>query len=368
MIILAEEKQALPSVAYFCKEYGLHNELPIYAGGLGVLAGDYLKAAKDLNKPVTAIGILWRNDYTKQLIGENGRPYDIYPYFDYEYLEDIDVTVNLEIMSKTVECKVKLANQYGNVPLYLLDTGYTGSEQSWITDKLYGGNEKDRVAAEMVLGIGGIRLLRALEIHVDQYHLNEGHAVFAGIELIRERMENGLSFEKAWEETKAQVILTTHTPVRAGNEEHNHGHLQYMGAYNGLTYEQIDKIGGDPFNMTVAGLRLSHIANGVSKIHGQTARKMWAHVDNTAPILSITNGVHRSTWQDPEIKSSFESGGDLWNAHINSKKRLISFIEQRTGSKMDPEVLTIGFARRVAPYKRGELIFRDPRKLDPMIQ
>ena len=163
--------------------------------------------------------------------------------------------------------------------------------------RLLGGSE-DRITQEIILGIGGIRALRAMNIDVDVYHFNEGHALLAGLELIREKMEQmGLSFEEAWEMTRRQVVFTTHTPVEAGNEKHNYDLLFRLGANNTLSYEQLLKLGGDPFNMTAAALRLSYISNGVSEMHGYTARKMWEGIDNKAPIISITNGVHVNTWQ-----------------------------------------------------------------------
>ena len=159
---------------------------------------------------------------------------------------------------------------FGNAPLYLLDTDVPGSDYWWVTKQLYGGVAQDRIAQEIVLGIGGVRALRKLGIEVDVYHFNEGHAALAGIELIREKMAEGRDFETAWAETRRQVVFTTHTPVPAGNESHDLDLLEYMGAYNGLTREQMIRIGGDPFGMTVAGLRLSCLANGVTQLHGLT--------------------------------------------------------------------------------------------------
>ncbi|WP_148137965.1 alpha-glucan family phosphorylase [Candidatus Formimonas warabiya] len=358
----------LPKVAYFCMEYGLHEKMPVYAGGLGILAGDYLKAAYDLNYPLIGIGILWANDYTEQYIDENGRPYDVYPHYDYHMVKDTGVSVHVQIRGEDVECKVKLVDCYANAPLYLLDTNFPGSRHGWMTSKLYGGGAQDRIAAEMILGIGGVRLLRALGLDVDLFHFNEGHAVFAGLELIRERMEeSGLSFSLAWQAVRSQIVFTTHTPVPAGNEVHDHALLQHMNAYNGLDYDQMNQIGGDPFNMTVAGLRLSSKANAVSKLHGHTARNMWKSIQLPAPIISITNGVHEKTWQDRRVKEAFNRDEGLWDAHIQCKKELMDYIFHRTGQQLNPEVLTIGFARRAAPYKRSDLIFRNSDLLNPLL-
>ncbi len=350
-------------------EYGLSHELPIYAGGLGVLAGDFLKAAKDANVPLVGIGILWRQDYTEQFIGEDGRPYDIYPDYDFSNITDTGKSVVVRVRGADVECKIKLVNQYGNAPLYLLDTNFPGSVHGWMTNRLYGGAAQDRVAQEIILGIGGIRALRALGIDVDIYHFNEGHAVFAGLELIREKtQQNQMSFEQAWAEVRQHICFTTHTPVAAGNESHDHGLLQHMEAYNGLNYDQMKQLGGDPFNMTEAALRLSTVANAVSKLHGKTAREMWKTVHNSAPIISITNGVHPDTWQAPEIKNAFEKGEDIRIAHQRHKQILLDYIKQHSGNELKPNVLTVGFARRAAPYKRSDLIFRDADFIEPLLR
>ncbi|MGF7184014.1 starch phosphorylase [Desulfitispora alkaliphila] len=358
-----------PTVAYFCMEYGLNRELPIYSGGLGILAGDFLKAAKDENAPVIGIGILWKQDYTQQYIGDDRRPFDVYPNFDYSFLKDTGVSVQLNVRGEEVTCKVHMVDQYGNAPLYLLDTNFPGSSHGWMTSKLYGGVEQDRVAAEMILGIGGIKALRAMNIDIDQYHFNEGHAVFAGIELIREKMqEQHMSFEDAMTETKRQVAFTTHTPVEAGNEVHDHGLLEYMGAYNGLNRDQMTRIGGDPFGMTVAALRLSHTANAVSQLHGDTARQMWKDVSDAAPIISITNGVHGGTWQSPSIRNAYKQGRDLWQPHMDLKEKLVRYIKEKTGKQFKKENLIVGFARRAAAYKRSGLIFSKPEVIEPLLQ
>lgn len=356
-------------IAYFCMEYGLDQRLPLYAGGLGILAGDYLKAAYELDAPVVGIGILWWQDYTKQLIGSDGYPYDTYPIHDFSFLEDTGKTVHVHIGGESVPCKIYKANQFENKDLYLLDTGKPNSKFGWITDKLYSGNNYNRIAQEMVLGIGGVRALRELGIEVDLYHFNEGHAAFAGFELIREKMEQKhVNFEEALNEIKDEIIFTTHTPVSAGNEAHDLNLLIEIGANNTLSYQQLKQIGGNPFNMTAACLHISKIANGVSELHGETARKMWGHLNNAAPIISITNGVHRKTWQNHAVHEAFESSGDIWSAHQKAKQDLIDFIANKTGAHMNADNLIIGFARRAAPYKRSELIFRDTNKIDDLLK
>jgi len=349
-------------------EYGLNSRLPIYAGGLGVLAGDYLKAAKDLNLPMVGIGILWRHDYTEQFIGEDGWPYDIYPNYDYDFVKDTGITVKVQVEGKEVTCKVRLVDQYNNAPLYLLDTNFPGSEHGWITNKLYGGGTHERIAQEIILGVGGIRLLRALKIDVDVYHFNEGHAVLAGVELIREKMAEGASFDDAWKAARSMIVFTTHTPVEAGNEKHAHHELQQMGAYNGLEYQQMVKLGGDPFNMTEAALRLCTVANAVSNLHGHTARAMWRHVVDTGPIISITNGVHVPTWQTADIRRDFASGQDLRKAHMKAKMELVHFAYKQNKAVLNPEALIVGFARRTTAYKRSDLIFRNSEVVDPLLR
>ncbi len=356
-----------PRVAYFCMEFGLSEELPIYAGGLGVLAGDYLKAAKDQGLPVIGIGILWSQDYTKQTI-KNGRPVDHYLNYNFDMVEATGKEITVEIRGEAVTCKIHKVDCYDNVTLYLLDAGYPGSKNGWMTQRLYSGTEQDRVAAEIILGIGGVRALRALGLEVDVYHLNEGHAVFCGLELIREKMEEkALSFHDAWEKTRREIVFTTHTPVKEAHELFTLDFLQYMGAFGGLTREQVREIGGDPFNMTAAALLLSHLANGVSKLHGQTACRMWREVRQAACIISITNGVHNTTWQAPAIKWAFERNGDIMAAHRENKKRLIEYISHNSDEQLDMDALLVGFARRAAPYKRSDLIFRASEVIEPLL-
>ncbi len=220
----------------------------------------------------------------------------------------------------------------------------------------------------MLLGIGGARALNWLGVPVSTFHFNEGHAVFAGLELIAERMEGGATFPKAWEETRRRIVFTTHTPVKAGNEEHALKDLRRMGACLQLSGAEMREIGGDPFNMTIAGLRLARVANAVSALHGETARQMWAHVEDAAPIVHVTNGVHTGTWQSERVRSVARNPGDaLWHAHAEHKHALLDEVERRTGDTFDRDALTIGFARRAATYKRGDLILRDPARLEKLL-
>ncbi len=359
----------LPEVAYFCMEFGIHEDFKTYAGGLGILAGDILKTAKDSKLPMVGIGILWRQGYTKQIIEKNEKPCDCYPEYSYDFLEDTGVKVEVTIRGREVKCKVWKCANFSNVPLYLLDANIPENSEPLLTGQLYGWFPEERVAQEIILGIGGVRVLRALNIDIDVYHFNDSHPIPAGIELIREKMdEKGMSFEDAWDESRKQIVFTTHTPVIEGNEVHNHELLQYMGMYNGLNYDQMSQIGGVPFSMTAAGLRLSRKSNAVSKLHGNTARKMWAGVGGSSEIISITNGVHNKTWQDKIIINASSGKSDLWDAHLSLKKKMIKEIYKINGIRLKEEPLAIGFARRAAPYKRSDLIFRKPEIIEPLLK
>ncbi|MFW5976470.1 MAG: alpha-glucan family phosphorylase [Bacillota bacterium] len=356
-------------VAYFCMEYGLNEDLPLYAGGLGVLAGDYLKAAKKINAPIVGIGIRWWQDYTHQYINQEGYPYDVFPIQELDFLKDTGTTVEINIENNIVEAQIYKVDEFDNAPLYLLDTGHPESEYGWITDRLYSGDSRERIAQEILLGIGGVKALRALDIEIDKYHFNEGHAAFGGIKLINEKRKNlNLSFQEAIGETREEIVFTTHTPVPAGNEKHNIDQLAQMGLSEYLSREELITIGGNPFDMTAACLKMSSIANGVSKLHQNTAQNMWKDLNDSAPIISITNGVNVETWQDPKIKEAYENNQDLWEVHLKLKKELVNYIRQHTRANMNPENLIIGFARRAAPYKRGELIFRDTSHIEKYLK
>ena len=367
-----KNRRGKPTVAYFCMEYGLDESFPIYAGGLGILAGDVLKAADDLDYPLVGVGLLWRQGYTRQNIDADGDPVDSYPRNDhiYDLVEDTGHEVSVEIRGRSVSCHIYKASDFGNSDLYLLDTNHPDNEggDKWITGQLYGWFSEERIAQEIVLGIGGVRALEKLGIDVDVYHFNEGHAALAGTELLNEEMAGGADFSQALQNVREKIVFTTHTPVEQGNEEHSLKTLEYMGAFNGLNIDQMVRIGGAPFNMTVAGLRLASIANGVSQLHGRTARDMWEKVDDRASILAITNGVHQPTWVDERIISAYEDGEELLPVHQELKSELIDFIEAREGTCLDEDKLLIGFARRAAPYKRAPLIFTDEEKIEPYLE
>jgi len=265
-------------------------------------------------------------------------------------------------------CKVWKLEEFGNNPIYLLDTDIQENADNWITGQLYGWFGEERIAQEIVLGIGGVKALRALKIPIDIYHFNEGHAALAATELIKEKMKLGDSFEESFNKTRAEVVFTTHTPIVEGNESHSVDKLEYMGAFNGLTKNQMIGIGGDPFNMTIAGLRLSRKANAVAGLHMETANKMWKTVAGRSEIIGITNGIHKPTWVDDRITKVYENNGDLWGTHKIVKKELIEFIKERTGTKLAEDKLLIGFSRRAAPYKRSDLIFTSEEIISPLLK
>ncbi|WP_281419321.1 alpha-glucan family phosphorylase [Clostridium psychrophilum] len=358
----------LPKVAYFCMEYGLQSDFKTYAGGLGILAGDHLKGAKDLNLPLVGIGLKWKQGYTDQFIDKNGQVYDTYHNYSYDFLKDTGIKVTVKIRNIDVVCKVWELDEFGNNPLYLLDTDIPENSDNWITGQLYGWFGEERIAQEIVLGIGGVKALRALNIPIDVYHFNEGHAALAATELIKEKMQSGYSFEQSWNKTRDEVVFTTHTPIVEGNESHDIDKLQYMGAFNGLNRQQMIRIGGEPFNMTIAGLRLSRKANAVAQLHMKTANKMWKTVAGRAEIIGITNGIHKPTWVDERITKAYENNGDLWGTHITVKKELIEFIRERTGTKLSSDKLLIGFSRRAAAYKRSDLIFTSEDIISPLLK
>src|SRR5262244_1264553 len=282
-------------VAYFCMEFGLHAEFPIYAGGLGILAGDYIKSAHDLGRPVVGVGLRWARGYSRQRLAPDGTPVDDFPEYAADFLEDTRVRVRVRVGTREVEARVWQVTRWGNAPLFLLEP--TAEADRWITHRLYEPTLDRRVAQEILLGVGGIRALRKLGLEVATYHFNEGHAVFAGVELIAERMAAGTSFADAWGAVREQIVFTTHTPVAAGNEVHAIAELRRLGACCELVDWEMRQIGGDPFNMTVARLRLSRRANAVSQLHAEVSRTMWHDVEGASEIVPITNGVPVPTWQ-----------------------------------------------------------------------
>jgi starch phosphorylase len=357
-----------PRVAYFCMEYGLDPGFAIYAGGLGILAGDHMKSAGDLHLPVIGIGLLWDEGYTRQVVGVGGAIEDQYPRTVRDVLRRVDARIEVAVRGKKVPLRAWRVDRYLAASLYLLEP--EREEDRWITQRLYGGGVEDRLAQEIVLGVGGVRLLTALGEKTEVFHFNEGHAVFAGLELLRQQRFGGTTLTERIERLRAHVVFTTHTPVPAGNEVHELDLMRKMDADLGFTDAELEVIGGDPFSMTVAGLRLSRIANGVAELHGHTAREMWKGVEGAAPIISVTNGVHQPTWQDARIRAALVpdkprevQDAELWSAHQDMKTELLGEIARRTGVHLAADQLVIGFARRAAVYKRADLVLGDEHEL-----
>ncbi len=369
-------------VAYFSMEFGLEARLPIYSGGLGVLAGDHLKAAAELGLPLVAVGLLYRRGYFRQSVGQDARQAESDETVDPEALGLIrePVTVQVELGDETVEAAV-WRYDVGSVPLYLLDV-------EGVTDVLYGGDREHRIRQEVVLGVGGVRVLQALGLEPSVFHVNEGHAAFLTIERTRRMVERGVEPAEALEEVRASTVFTTHTPVPAGNEIFaGELVLRYVGALAeeaGISREELLALGradgGDGFGLTPLALRLSSHANAVSELHGEVARTMWKGLwpGRAAPITHVTNGVHLGTWLAPELARVLRRAGVRPEAPPSSggwqaarELDLEVLLEVRAGLRerlhgltgLDSSLLTIGFARRFATYKRAGLVFSDLERL-----
>jgi starch phosphorylase len=388
-------------VAYFSAEFGLDESLPIYSGGLGVLAGDYLKAASELGVPLVGIGLFYRRGYFQQRLDESDRQVEHYPLTDTSRLP-----IELVPMAPVVELADDDGNlvpvrlgvwrvRVGRATLYLLDTQVEGNPDWAVTDTLYGGDRANRLRQEIVLGIGGVRVLRELGLEPTVFHLNEGHSAFLQLERMRTLVEErGLSADEAIERLRASTVFTTHTPVPAGNEVFDPELVrQALGGLVercGLAWEDflaLGKVEPDEkgFGLTPFALRTSEHANGVSELHGAVAREMWhglwpeKRIDEV-PITSITNGVHQRTWLSPELEQLLGdtdpqfaharelAAADLWLAHRSAKERLLEFVTATRGAReLDPDILTIGFARRFATYKRADLLFSRPDRLASLL-
>ncbi|MFJ8669342.1 alpha-glucan family phosphorylase [Streptomyces sp. NPDC093600] len=414
-----EQHGGLPeSIAYFSPEFGVTAALPQYSGGLGILAGDHLKAASDLGVPLIGVGLLYRHGYFRQSLSREGWQLEHYPVLDPGelplcLLRDTDgtpATVTLALPGgRTLHAHIWTA-QVGRVPLLLLDSDVEENApgERNVTDRLYGGGSEHRLLQEMLLGIGGVRAVRAYcrltgTPAPEVFHTNEGHAGFLGLERIRELAGRGVGFEAALEAVRAGTVFTTHTPVPAGIDRFDRGlvarHLGDDGALPGLDVGRIlalgDEIplGGEPglFNMAAMGLRLAQRANGVSTLHGGVSRQMFAGLwpgfdPDEVPIGSITNGVHAPTWTAPELGRLRPDADDreLWELRRTLREQLVTEVRERlraswrqrgagaaelgwTDSVLDPDVLTIGFARRVPSYKRLTLMLRDPDRLRALL-
>jgi starch phosphorylase len=418
-------------VAYFSAEFGLHQSLPIYSGGLGILAGDHCKEVSDLGVPLVGVGFLYPQGYFHQRISPDGwQQAWSAPFVAAEAPirpallpngERLIIQVNLE--ERTIHVAVWQV-LVGRVTLYLMDTDVEPNAP-WdreLSAHLYGGNQEMRILQEIILGIGGVRLLRALGLNPTVWHANEGHAAFLTLERLREHRQAGLSFADAIEAVKASTVFTTHTPVPAGHDAFPfHLMEKYFTSFCNLlqiSREEFLQLGCAPgtvdtaFNMTVLGLQLSGHRNGVSRRHGEVSRRMWSYLwpgvpEEKVPITAITNGIHVPTWIAPEMRHLYAKhlgpdwadrsddpvlwervmdipDQDLWNTRLVLKRKLIAYIHEKarlkwiqgqmdpaqilaSGTLLDAEALTIGFARRFATYKRATLLFKDLERLKRLL-
>lgn len=419
-------------IAYFSAEFGLHESLPIYSGGLGILAGDHCKTASDLGLPFVGVGFLYPQGYFRQVIDADGRQQAIYERLDFTEvpaapalgLDGQHIVISVELPGRTVYARIWRI-QVGRVPIYLMDTDVEENAPAdrELSNRLYGGDQQVRISQEVVLGIGGVRALRALGLQPAVWHLNEGHAAFLQLERIREYVqEQGLAFGAALWAARADALFTTHTPVPAGNDAFNFDLMdRFFGDYWGrlglsregfLALGRFDYPWGALFSMTVLALRTVGRANGVSKLHGEVSRRMWRSLWPDVPQLEIpigyvTNGVHTASWLQPGLAQLLDqhagpdwlaavdnpvtwsavariSDEQLWEQHNAAKERMIAVVRDRiarqsvrlgkgpaeveaVAHQLDPSALTIGFARRFATYKRATLLFRDQDRLKRLL-
>jgi starch phosphorylase len=415
------------AIAYFSAEFGLHESLPIYSGGLGVLAGDHAKEASDLGLPFIAVGFLYPQGYFRQRLDASGWQEAIYSKLNFADVaaspaltpEGHEVVVEVELPGRTIYAKVYRV-QVGRIPLFLMDTDIhpNSPQDRELSARLYGGDQEMRVAQEIVLGIGGVRALRQMGLNPTVWHMNEGHSAFLVLELARELVQQGTPFAEAIKQIQHHSVFTTHTPVPAGNDAFPLPLIEkYFWQYwsqLGLSRDEFVNVAlqqqswGPTFAMTVLALKASDQHNGVSKLHGHVARGMWQWLysgksQNDVPITSITNGVHTATWLAPEMRRLFEAymGKDwedhiddvemwrkvyeipdevLWQTHQSLKLQLVVFARERTRERhlrlgtpptvwplLDETAFTIGFARRFATYKRATLLFKDQERLKAIL-
>jgi starch phosphorylase len=416
--------------AYFSAEFGFHESIPNYSGGLGILAGDHCKSASDLDLNFVAIGLLYRHGYFKQQIDKDGIQEAISLNQNFHHLPiremrrgDETILIAVPILDREVKAKIWQL-QVGRISLYLLDTDVAENspEDRLITAELYGGDLEMRMRQEIVLGVGGVKALNALGISADVFHMNEGHSAFLALERIRLNVvEKNLDFYSALQIVAAANVFTTHTPVPAGNDSFTRDMMQrYFGGFAKelkIPFDELFRFGqssvdpADAFSMTILALRMSRHANGVSRLHGDVSRGLWKDVwagvpMHEVPITSITNGIHTRTWLAPEFAALYRKylgdweehltepefwrgvidipDAQLWEAHQQLKKRLVEFVRDRVRTRrqrlgespeairkvnrvLDPEILTIGFARRFATYKRGTLLFGDKERLQRLL-
>jgi glycogen phosphorylase len=355
----------LPKVAYFSMEMAIDQSLHIYSGGLGFLAGSHMLSAGQLGLPMVGVTVLWTQGYGEQVLNETGDKVVInYTNRSYDFLEDTGKTVDVSLFGEMVKVKAFLLKPetFGTVPIYLVTTDIPENkpEHRQLTYKLYDGDEKTRICQEIILGVGGLRLLREVGATFDIIHLNEGHALPAVFELMAH-------FGGDLSKVRQHTVFTTHTPVAAGNESHNVQLLADAGFFVNTSVEQARQLGGEDFSLTVAALRMSRKANGVSQLHGEVAINMWNWVSDKCPIVAITNAVNLHYWQDGRIHNAENDPEQLLAVKRDLKKELFDYVEQHTGKVFNPDVLTLVWARRFTEYKRPGLIFRDEARIRKLL-
>ncbi|MCQ2789329.1 MAG: alpha-glucan family phosphorylase [bacterium] len=354
---------SLPNVAYFSMEIALDQSLSTYSGGLGFLAGSHMLSAGSLQLPIVGVTMLWSYGYYDQRLDHNGEVEVAYIRKYYDFLTDLGISTEVETFGEKVKVKAYRVEPelFGSCPVYLLTTDIDGNSE-WarsISHRLYDGDEKIRIAQEVILGIGGIRILQKLRYKFDVIHLNEGHALPAAFELLKQ-------YRGDIEQVKKKTVFTTHTPVAAGNEVHWVDTLAQGGFFAGCPKEKAIELGGENFSLTVAALRMSRIANAVSQLHGLVANKMWEWVEGRCPIRAITNAVNAQYWQDKRMAGA-KSFDDLLAAKREMKAELFKYVANHAGKRFDPDVLTITWARRFADYKRAWLILMDKDRLNKLL-
>jgi starch phosphorylase len=355
-------------VAYFSMEFALHQALKIYSGGLGFLSGSHMRSVYDLGQNVIGVGMLWSYGYYDQGRDENRNLKVEFRKKYYYFLDDLNIEVPVMINSHTVWVKAYYLKPdiFGTAPMIFLTTDYERNDHlsRTITHKLYDAYEDTRIAQETVLGIGGVKVLEALNQNIEIYHLNEGHAIPLAFELYRKYQTK--------EELKKHIVFTTHTPEAAGNEIHNIHKLHKMGFFGDLSLEEVrslTEIEEEDFSLTVAALRVSKIANGVSKLHGVVANEMWKDYPDICQIISITNSQNRRFWIDKTLLRALDEHEDyeLVATKKHLKKILFDEVANQTGQMFDPDVLTIIWARRFAEYKRPGLLTHDFERFHELV-
>ncbi|QKF83236.1 alpha-glucan family phosphorylase [Halarcobacter ebronensis] len=363
------DKKYSKSVAYFSMEFAIHQALKIYSGGLGFLAGSHMRSAYDLKQNLIGIGMLWSYGYYDQNRDEDRYLKIEFRRKRYYFLEDLNITVNVKINGKDVYVRAYLvpSELFNSAPLILLSTDIPENDylSRTITHKLYDSNSETRVAQEIVLGVAGAKVLEELKIDPEIYHMNEGHSLPMTFELYKKYQNI--------DEVKKRVVFTTHTPEAAGNEEHNIDFLFKMGFFSDVSLEEVRNLTGidkNMFSLTIGALKMSKIANAVSKIHGDVSNEMWSSIEGRCQIISITNAQNRKYWADKNLLKALDEHEEfeLDSRKKHLKRLLFDEVANQTGKMFSPEILTIVWARRFAEYKRPGLLKYDLERFENMLK